>query len=849
MRLYRALLHLYPASFRAEYGEEMCIVFRRRQTSTLAAVFEVLRNAPAVHWDVLRQDLRYTARTLARAPGFTAVAILVLALGIGANTAVFSVTDYVLIRPLPFPSPDRLVSLWETLPGYRHMELSPANYRDWKRMNIVFEDLAAIATQQVNLIGQGAPERLKAANVTGNLFTVLGVQPLLGRSITPADDRESAPLTVVLSYGLWQRAFGGEAGVLGRKVDLDGTPYVVIGIMPPQFRFPNQEVELWMPFEFSENAFADRNNNYIQGVARLRRGVSVRQASAEMDVITAQLRRRYPKELERTGAQVDGMRDEISEQRRLLLLALAGAALCVLLIACSNLANLLLARALSRQKELAVRTALGAGRERLIRQLVTESMVLALLGGLLGVLLATLALPLLTRLVPSLPASGVPSIDFRVLGFAATLTALTGIGFGTVPALRAGRGDLNGLREGSRSGGGRKAGLRSALILAEVTLSVVLLISAGLLLRALLRVQSVDPGFRSDGVLTLETALPLPKYDSVARRTAFYGRVLADVQALPGVSAAAYISFLPMVMGGGIWPVDIDGKTLDRSEAHSASLRFVTPGFFSALRIPLQAGRNISASDARDKPFVAVVSESLARRYWPGQSPLGRHFKFGLFDRIVVGVVGDIRVRGLEKNSEPQVYLPYQQVPDGWMVFYVPKDLVIHASGNPLLLLPAVRRIIHDADPEQPISDVRTLSEIVQNDTAPRAVQVRIIGAFAALACLLAGLGIHGLLSFTVSNRSSEIAVRIALGAQPRDILRIVLRDSLLLATAGVVLGVALAYVAGRAMQALLAGLAPADAATFLAAAGLCFLMTLAGSLAPSLRALGVDAITAIRSE
>jgi putative ABC transport system permease protein len=294
MRLYRALLHLYPASFRAEYGEEMCIVFRRRQTSTLAAVFEVLRNAPAVHWDVLRQDLRYTARTLARAPGFTAVAILVLALGIGANTAVFSVTDYVLIRPLPFPSPDRLVSLWETLPGYRHMELSPANYRDWKRMNIVFEDLAAIATQQVNLIGQGAPERLKAANVTGNLFTVLGVQPLLGRSITPADDRESAPLTVVLSYGLWQRAFGGEAGVLGRKVDLDGTPYVVIGIMPPQFRFPNQEVELWMPFEFSENAFADRNNNYIQGVARLRRGVSVRQASAEMDVITAQLRRRYP---------------------------------------------------------------------------------------------------------------------------------------------------------------------------------------------------------------------------------------------------------------------------------------------------------------------------------------------------------------------------------------------------------------------------------------------------------------------------------------------------------------------------------------------------------------------------
>jgi len=849
MRFYRALLHLYPSSFRAEYGEEMCAVFGRRQTSVLAAVFEVLRNAPAVHWDILRQDLRYTARTLVRAPGFTAVAILVLALGIGANTAVFSVTDYVLIRPLPFPSPDRLVSLWETLPGYRHMELSPADYRDWKRMNTVFEDLGAVTTQQVNLIGQGAPQRLKAAIVTGNLFAILGVQPLLGRSITPADDRESAPLTAILSYGLWQRAFGGDAGVLGRKVDLDGAPYVVVGIMPPQIRFPNQEVEIWMPFEFPEAAFSDRNNNYIQGVARLRRGVSVQQAGAEMDVITAQLRRRYPKELKQTGALVDRMRDEIPEQRRLLLVALAGAALCVLLITCSNLANLLLARAMARQKELAVRTALGAGRERLIRQLVTESMVLALLGGLLGIALADVALPLLTQLVPSLPVAGAPSIDFRVLGFAAILTALTGIGFGIIPALRGGRGDLAGLREGSRSGGGRKAGLRSALILAEVTLSVVLLISAGLLLRALLRVQSVDPGFRSDGVLTLETALPRPKYDSVARRSAFYGQVLAEVQALPGVSAAGFVSFLPMVMGGGIWAVDVNGKTLDRSEGNTASLRFVTPGFFSALKIPLHAGRNVSDADAGDKPFVAVVSESFARRYWPGQSPLGQHFKFGLFDRTVVGVVGDIRVRGLERISEPQVYLPYQQVPDGWMVFYVPKDLVIRASGNPLLLLPAVRRIIQRADPEQPISDIRTLSEIVQEDTAPRAAQVIIIGAFAALAFLLAGLGIHGLLSFAVSTRSSELAVRIALGAQPSNILKIVLQESFLLAVAGVVLGVALALVAGRAMQALLAGIAPADTATILAAAGLCILMTLGGSLAPSLRALRVDAITAMRTE
>jgi predicted permease len=852
MRLYRILLYLYPASFRAEYGEEICTVFATEKKSFFAAFCEVLRNAPAVHWDILRQDLRYTARTLRRAPGFAVVAILILALGIGANTAIFSLTDYTLIRSLPFASADRLVKVWESLPGYREMELSPANYRDWKRMNNVFEDFAAFSFDPVNLAIEGNPERIASGRVTGNLLAMLGVQPRIGRLLTPTDDQDGAPPTVVLSYGLWQRGFAADAGVLGRKIILDGAPYVVIGVMPPEFHFPNQDVQLWTPFQFRESEFTDRNNNYLDGVALLRPGVSLEQARAGINVVADQLRRQYPKELEHTGAMVNYLRDELSEQSRLLVLALAGAAICVLLIACTNLANLSLARALTRQKELAVRAALGAGRERLVRQLVTESMILSALGGLLGIFLAQLALPLLSRLAPSLPMAGAPSIDLRVLCFTALATAITGIVFGTLPAWKASRdSDFKGLRQGARSGGGRKGALRSALIVTEVTLSVVLLISAGLLLRALLNIQSVDPGFRSESVLTLQTALPMPQYENLAKRTAFYQRVLSQIRTLPGVSEAAYISFLPMTMTGGIWPVDVtgEGKTLDRAEGHSASLRFVTPGFFSALQIPLLAGRNLNESDASGRPFVAVVSDSFARRYWPNQNPLGRHFTFAFLDRIVVGIVGDVHVRGLARSSEPQVYLSYLQQGDGYLGFYAPRDLVIRTTAAQANLVPAVRHIIQEADPEQPISNVRNLTEIVQANTAPRTVQVRIIGVFAALALLLAGIGIHGLLSFTVSTQSSEIALRVALGAQPRDILRIVLRQSGALSLVGIVLGIALAYAAGRGMQALLVGVGPGDVTTYLTASGLCLLMAVAGSLVPSLRAIRVDPMEAIRAE
>jgi predicted permease len=861
MRLYRALLHFYPASFRAEYGEEMVSVFRARRRDVtnplsvlllwIAGFFEILFNAIAVHWDILRQDLRYTTRTLVRSPGFAITAILVVALGIGANTAAFSVTDFVLIRNLPFPQAERLVKIWQTTSGYDQMEFSPLNYRDVKRMSKSFEAMGAFLPGAVNLVGQGDPQRILDTAVTSGVIPLLGTQPLLGRVFTPLDEREGAPGTLLLSYQLWQTQFAGDTGVLGRKVILDDQPYIVIGVMPAHFHFPSAEVGLWTPKQFAARELEDRNDNYLEVVGRLKPGVSLEQAKAEMDVTMQQLKQQYPGENKNTGGLVILLGDELSGKSRLMLWALLGASACVLLIACANLASLLLARSLGRQKELAVRAALGAGRERLVRQSMTESMVLAALGGCLGILVAVNAVPLLTKLVPNtLPIASTPAVDFRVLIFAGLLTVVTGIVFGVLPAWRAsGKGDMNALREGVRSGGGRKERLRSALVIGEVTVSVVLLISSGLLIRALWKLQGTDPGFHAGGVLTLQTALPMPKYRRTAQRAEFYRSVLTEVRALPGVSSAVYITSVPMLWGGGIWPVDINGQVVERTAAHTVSMRYATPGFFSTLEIPLVLGRDISESDTVDRQFVAVVSQSFARRYWPDQNPLGRHFQLAFHDRMVVGVVGDVRVRGLEGPSEPQTYLPYQQTADGAWVFYAPRNLAVRSAGTPGSLAPAIRRIIQSADREQPISDVQTLEQIVELKTASRTVQVRVLGAFAAIAFLLAAIGIHGLLSFAVSQRNREIGVRMALGAAAGDILRMVMRQGVWVALAGVLPGLALAYVAARLMQALLAGIQPGDLPTFLSAAGLCLLMTLVGSFLPALRAVRIDPMTAIRTE
>jgi putative ABC transport system permease protein len=599
MWLYRALLYLYPASWRSEYGLEMCAAYAARRRDSrgvfgwaafwLETLPDLLTSAIAVQWDVLRQDLRYARRALARSPGFTATAIAIAAVGIGATSAAFTMVDHVLIRPLLFPRQDRLVKMREDdLGGQRRFfDVSPANYRDWKAMSRSYDSMGAYRGLSVNLTGGiGEPQNIQGASLTWEVLPTLGISPAMGRVFTAEDDRDSAPGTVILSHGLWQERFGGDPAILGRRVELDNKAYTVIGVMPREFYFPTREARLWTPMRWAPQAFEDRRDVYIFPLGRLKSGISIEQAQAEMRTIAAQLARAYPKELTQVGIAVTALRDDVSVRSRLMLKVLLGAALCVLVIACTNLANLLLARAMTRRRELAVRAALGAGRERLVRQMLTESLLLAAGGGALGLLLAHAALPMLVKLVPvSLPIAEVPALDGRVLLFAALFTLSTGIGFGIVPAMRTRLHSAVDLHDGGRAGiGGRCESFRSALVVTEVACSIVLLVGFGLLTRALWRIQAVDPGFRPDHVLTLRTSLPMPRYDQPETREPFYRHVLGETRRLPGVTAAGYTSFLPLVLGGGIWPVEIKGQPEDLAHRRTASLRLVTPGYSRAGR-------------------------------------------------------------------------------------------------------------------------------------------------------------------------------------------------------------------------------------------------------------------------
>jgi predicted permease len=861
MILYRALLRLYPASFREEYGREMRAIFARRWRLAshageramllVDALFDALRNAPAAHVDLVRQDLTAARQTIRRARVLSVTVVAVTAVGIGATTAAFAVADHVLIRPLPYHEPDRLVKIWQADRNGGRSEASPANYRDWRDNARSFERMAAYQTLSRNLIGAGAPVRLDGASVTGELFATLGVTPLLGRAITSDDDRGTSPLTVVISERLWRTRFAADATVVGRAVTLDETAHVIVGVMPARFEFPTRRVDFWIPQVLRSDQYV-YGNPFLDTLARLKPGVSREQADAEVRTISQAVARANPQVNPRQFGVALALRDEVAPQARLLLWILVAAAASLLLIACTNLANLLLTRGLARQREFAVRAALGAGRRRLVRQLFTEHALLAVCGGGAGILIAVVGIPALARLVPtSLPAAEAPAVDVRVLSFAIVITIVTAIAFGVVPAWRISRqSDVRALYDGGRAGTSRRTTrLRSSLVVAQVSLSVLLLIGCGLLLRAMLKVQSIDPGFRTDGVVTLRTTLPVKKYESVNLRHQFFQRVIDGVQALPGVTSAAYISGLPMVQRGGIWVINVAGYEQLPGEERLAGLRFVTPRFFETLGIPLRSGRDVADSDTQASLPIAVVSESFARQYWPGQNALGRQFKIRGIDWTIVGIIGNIRFRGLERRSEPQIYLAEHQMPDRGLSAYVPRELVIKSDRSLDGLLPAIRSIIASADPQQPISDVQPLTDVVGAETAPRRVQVRVLGAFAVIAFLLAGIGLHGLLAFSVSQGAREIGVRMALGAEQRTILIMVMRSGMQLALAGVLLGSVLALAAGRWLQALLAGVSPMDLASFGGAVALALAMTALGSLLPALKAVRVNALQVIRAE
>jgi predicted permease len=798
-------------------------------------------------WENLTHDLRYTVRTLLRAPGFALTAILVTALGIGANTAAFSVADFVLIRPLEFPQPDSLVRLCEgpkTGGGWGcNNQLSPANYRDFKEQSKSFAALGAFRRDSLNLVGGGEPLRIATSAVTSEVLPLLGVQPVIGRVFAAGETQ-----MVVLGHSLWRTRFAGDPGVLGRAVSLDGVPHEVIGVMPPTFNFPTREVQLWTPMQFFEADYRQRGNSYIEAVGRLADGVTFEQARADLEVIAARLEKAYA-ENEDTGISFFRMDEEFSPRFTLMLQALCGASLCILLLTCANLGNLMLARASARERELAVRVAVGAGRGRLIRQLVTESLTISVLGGVAGLVVSVIAFPLLSLMVPDTMAIGtIPGLNLRLLSLAMLFTAICGLGFGVIPAVYASRRATRGVLRSGRAGRPRQIS-RSVLVAVEVAASVILLVSSGLLLRAMLRVQAVEPGFQAESMLTLRTALPKLRYPTNEKREEFYRSVLTEVRQLPGVQSAAFTNGLPMVVTGLITRVVVPGQEVQPNANYLVSRRYVTPQFFDAMGIPLVRGRDLEEADTRDRRRVAVVSESFVERYFPKEDPLGKLFLFQNQPRAVVGVVGDIKVRGLERTSEPQMYLPTSDVPEGPLNAFDPKDLVVRTSGPETALVPSIRQIIRRTDPEQPISDVMTGVELFDRQTAARHAQVRVLAALAAVALLVAGVGIYGTLAYAVAQRRHEIGLRLALGAQPASIARRVVRDGVSFVIAGLIPGLFIALAAGRYMNSLLFGIEPADPATIVVTVIACIVVALCGALLPALRAVRVSPMTVLRSD
>jgi predicted permease len=800
---------------------------------------------------VILSDVRYGVRLLRQSPVFGAIAVLALALGIGANTAIFSTVQALLLRSLPYQDPDRLVMLWEdaSFASFPKNTPAPGNYTEWKKQNTVFTDVAATRGGVANLTADGPPEQIIGRRVTANFFQVLGRAPLIGRTFTQAEDRTN-PNLVILSYGLWQRRYAGDPGVVNRSILMNGIQCTILGVMPRDFVFRNRDIDYWAPINFSPADLVNHGSHFLNVVARLKPGVTVEQARQEMNAIAKRLQVQFPDNA-RVGAVVVPMREELLGKLRLAVLVLMGAAGCVLLIACANLASLLLARAVARRREMAVRSALGAGRARLIRQMVTEGLLLSLAGGVLGLGIARLGMTVLAKIVPSSFSVADGRLDPALLAFTLGLSLLTGVLFSIVPAVQISRTSLNdALRQGGRGGiGGRRAITRDALVAIEVAAALVLLVGAGLMLQTLARLRAIDIGFRSDHLLTMRTILPRNRYQTSETRLAFFDRVMDGVRALPGVESAAYNSTLPFLSAGNTQSYDVEGLKPVPGDPRDAMLRVGDTEFLKTLGVRIAEGRLPDRRDNGASALVIVVNETLARRYWPHETALGH--RIALSDRTpvwrtIVGVVKDVHERGYELEMKPGVYIPYQQIPDTWAQ---PENLIVRAKGDPAALSGAVRRVIARVDPEQPVAAVRTMDEILDRDVEDRTQQMTLLSAFAGLALLLASIGLYGVLSYAVTQRSREIGLRMALGASSRSVQAMVVGRGLALTGAGLVAGLALAAIGTRSMKSMLYGIDALDPATFAGVSALLCLIAVLACWLPARRASRLDPIVVLREE
>jgi putative ABC transport system permease protein len=798
----------------------------------------------------LLRDLRYGLRRLAGSKGFTLVAVGALALGIGANTAIFSVVNAVLLRPLPYPEPGQLVQLYEARPrqNMARVDVSPHEFLAWADEGRSFQQLAAVDFASFNLTGRGEPERVSGALVTASYFPLFGVAPAHGRAFLAEEDQPGRANVVVLGHDLWRQSFGADPSVVGRAVQLDGVSCTVVGVMPKGFRLP-QDAKLARPIAFDAEDRTRSGNHYLTVYGRLREGVTREAAAAEVAAVAARLEQTFAPATVGHQVTLAPLHEELVGDVRPALLVLLGAVGLVLLIACANLANLLLARAAARRKEVAVRAALGASRWRIVRQLLAESVLLSAAGGALGLLLAVWGVDLLVGLDPA----GVErvrevTLDAGVLAFTVALSLVTGVVFGLAPALQASKTDfVETLKEGGRStGGAARSRLRSALVVSEVALTVVLLVGAGLLVKSFRRLLDVDPGLDPRGVLTLDLSLPSTKYAEGRQVTAFYRELLESAAALPGVEAAGAVSVLPLAGNDNSNFVQIEGRPpLPPGQALRAGRRNATADYFKALRIPFKAGRGFADSDSAEAPRVAVINEAMARAFFAGEDPVGKRLRTGDNSPwvTVVGVVGDVRHRGLDVDVRPEMFFHATQTPSREMT------VVLRAAGDPLSLVAAARERVRAVDADQPVGNVKTMEARVAESVASRRFAVLLLGLFAVVAAVLAALGLYGVVSYTVAQRTHELGLRLALGARPADVLRLVIRQGMLMTLVGAGLGLVAALALARLMSDLLFGVGAYDPATFALVPLLLVAVAFLACYVPARRATRVDPMVALRHE